>query len=209
MIIADVATPDGDARLWTDEADDPWLRLVLGHGAGGGPRSRDLAALAERLLSAGISVIRVEQPWRVAEKKIAPRPEVLDRAWLAVLDSVARDLPVAVGGRSAGARVACRTAKQVDAIAVVSLAFPLHPPGKPERSRFAELADAGVPTLVVQGARDPFGHPEEFPAGSHRVVAVPHADHALAVPKSQNQSAVLAGVAQAVRSWLVSTVSTA
>jgi hypothetical protein len=98
--------------------------------------------------------------------------------------------------------VACRTARAVGAAAVVALAFPLHPPGRPERSRWDELAGAGVPTLVVQGDRDAFGRPSEFPPGEHEVVVVPHADHGMAVPKSQDQAAALDRVVTAVTGWL-------
>ncbi|PSL06650.1 hypothetical protein CLV30_10235 [Haloactinopolyspora alba] len=207
-----VPTPVGDARLWTDEpdeADAARARLVLGHGAGGGPDAADLRALAERLPEAGVSVVRVEQPWRVAGKRVAPRPATLDEAWLVALDAVARDVPMLVGGRSAGARVACRTAEATGAAGVVALSFPLHPPGKPERSRQDELltAAAAVPTLVVQGERDTFGRPGEFPDGPYRLVAVDHADHAMAVPKAHDRDAATAAVVEAVRSFVLATVS--
>ena len=198
-----VTTPEGDARLVVDEAGGQVRgTLVLGHGAGGGIQARDLVALATTLPGSGITVVRVEQPWRLAGRRVAPAPRTLDRAWLAVLETVPREGPVAVGGRSAGARVACRTARAVGAAAVVALAFPLHPPGRPERSRWDELAGAGVPTLVVQGDRDAFGRPSEFPPGEHEVVVVPHADHGMAVPKSQDQAAALDRVVTAVTGWL-------
>lgn len=199
-----VATPAGDARLWVDEADRPWLRCVLGHGAGGGPQARDLQALADRLPSIGVSVVRVEQPWRVAGKRVAQRPAVLDQAWLAAVGTLPRDLLLVVGGRSAGARVACRTAVALDAAAVVALAFPLHPPGKPERSRLDELVTAAnaLPVLVVQGERDSFGRPEEFPPGPHRLVNIAYADHGMSVPKAHDQGAASESVVDAVQSWL-------
>jgi hypothetical protein len=192
----------GGARLWFDEAREPVLRFALGHGAGGGPEAPDLDALARRLPDAGISVVRVEQPWRVAGKRIAPRPEVLDRSWRAALESVDRRVPLALGGRSAGARVACRTAGMLGAVAVVALAFPLHPPGRPERSRLPELTAVEVPVLVVQGERDAFGRPEEFPAGRHRVVAVPFADHGMKVTRAHDAAAALDCVVRAVRDFL-------
>ncbi|MBD0293220.1 MAG: hydrolase [Jiangellaceae bacterium] len=192
-----VATPAGDARLVVSAAAEPRATLALGHGASGGIDARDLRALADGLPATGISVVRVEQPWRVAGRRVAPRPPMLDAGWLAALDAVRGDLALVVGGRSAGARVACRTAAQSGAVAVVALAFPLHPPGRPERSRLAELTGAGVPTLVVQGGRDPFGRPEEFPAGPFDLVPVPQADHGLATPM-----AVFDGIVAAVRDWL-------
>jgi uncharacterized protein len=197
-----VTTPVGDARLIIDQARRERGTLALGHGAGGGIGARDLAALASALPGEGITVVRVEQPYRVAGKKAAPVPATLDRAWRAAITAIPRNRPLAVGGRSAGARVACRTATVVGAVAAVALAFPLHPPGRPERSRVAELTGAGVPTLVVQGERDPFGRPEEFPAGPFELVAVPHADHGLAVPAAYDPQAVLADVVDTVRHWL-------
>jgi hypothetical protein len=197
-----VTTPVGDARLTVAAARSERGTLVLGHGAGGGIGARDLAALAAALPGEGITVIRVEQPWRVSDKKAAPAPATLDRGWLAAVDSVARDVPLAVGGRSAGARVACRTATDVGAVAVVALAFPLHPPGRPEKSRLAELTGAGVPTLVLQGERDSFGRPGEFPAGRFDLVPVPHADHGMAVPAAHDQRAAMTQVVDTVLNWL-------
>ncbi|MGH8825905.1 MAG: alpha/beta hydrolase family protein [Jiangellaceae bacterium] len=198
-----VATPVGDAGLIVDVASGSALgTVVLGHGAGGGIRARDLVALAGSLPESGITVVRVVQPWLLAGRRVAPAARTLDRAWLAVLETVQRDGPLAVGGRSAGARVACRTARAVGAVGVVALAFPLHPPGRPERSRWDELAGAGVPTLVVQGDHDAFGRPAEFPPGEHELVVVPHADHGMAVPKSQDQAAALDRVVTTVTGWL-------
>ena len=143
----------------------------MGHGAGGGLDGVDLVALAEHLPSHGITVARFDQPWHVAGRKIATRPPTLDAAWLAGAEHlVAGDalglagLPVFAAGHSAGARVACRTAAQVGAAGVVALSFPLHPPGKPERSRIAELLTPTVPVLVIQGDRDPFGSADEVRA---------------------------------------------
>lgn len=177
--VREVSTGVGLARVHVDEGARPRLRVVLGHGAGGGVDAPDLAALAAHLPSVGVGVWRVEQPWRVAGRRVAPAPGTLDRAWLEILAGVPRERPLVVGGRSAGARVACRTACDVHADAVVALAFPLHPPGRPDRSRADEL-DVDVPLLVVQGTRDPFGRPEEFaPSPGRSVVPVP-GDHALA-----------------------------
>ena len=177
--------------------------LVLGHGAGGGIQASDLAALARRLPDQGITVVRVEQPWRVAGKKVAPQTGTLDRVWTAVLAELAVENSLVVGGRSAGARVACRTALATGARGVVALAFPLHPPGRPDRSRADELANAGVPTLVVQGTRDSFGGPGEFPAGTE-LRPVDGADHGFRIPKSAGlpQTAALAAVATDVAAWI-------
>ncbi|MFZ0323836.1 MAG: alpha/beta family hydrolase [Actinomycetes bacterium] len=177
-------TPEGDARVHIDPAlGRRRALLVLGHGAGGGVEAADLVALARHLPNRGVTVVRVEQPWRVAGRRLAPRPAALDAAWgpaVAAAVRTAPDLPLLVGGRSAGARVACRCASKVGALAVLALAFPLHPPGRPDRSRAAELA-VGMPLLVVQGERDPFGRPEEF-AGV-QVVPIPAADHGFQVPR--------------------------
>ncbi len=150
----------GPSRLVVDEAAEPRAALWLGHGAGGGVDSPDLAALAARLPARGVTVLRYEQPWRTAGRRIAPRPATLDVAWLEAAPAVAGlvpDLPLVIGGRSAGARVACRTASNVDTAGVVCLSFPLHPPGRPEKSRLDELLFPGVPVLVLQGDRDTFG----------------------------------------------------
>ena len=204
-----VETTVGEARLWVDDAERPSARCVLGHGAGGGPDAADLETLAERLPAAGVSVIRVEQPWRLAGRRVAPRPQVLDDAWVAALEVIPRDVPLVVGGRSAGARVACRTGAATGAAGVVALSFPLHPPGKPERSRQDELLGAAevLPCLVVQGERDTFGRPEEFPAGDYDVVRVPHADHGMKVPKSHDQQAAVAAVADAVAAFVAGVVA--
>lgn len=183
--------------------------LVLGHGAGGGVEARDLVALADALPEAGISVLRVTSPWRVAGKKVATPPATLDVAWTAVLTALAGQgwlgRPLVVGGRSAGARVACRTARSTGADACLALAFPLHPPGRPEKSRSEELTGAGVPTLVVQGERDPFGGPAEFPAGT-QLLAVPQADHGFKVPARAplGQAGSLDLLVAGVRDWMAS-----
>ncbi|MFD6418420.1 alpha/beta family hydrolase [Streptomyces sp. NPDC060194] len=204
-----VSTPTGDARITWHEpsAEAPEARLVLAvsHGAGGGVEARDLQALAAALPAQGVSVALVEQPWRVAGRRLAPAPKTLDAGWRGLWPALtARGLPVVAGGRSAGARVACRTAADLGAHAVLALSFPLHPPGRPERSRADELLGAGAPTLVVQGGRDPFGRPEEFPEGPHRLVEVPHGDHGFAVPKRAplTQEEALAGLVAAVGGWL-------
>jgi uncharacterized protein len=178
--------------------DDPRAALVLGHGAGGGVEARDLVAATEAALAAGLTVALVEQPYRVAGRRAPPRAPQLDEAWTAVVaDLRAHELaglPLVVGGRSLGARVACRTAEATGAVGVLCLAFPLEPPqrgDKPRPSRLAELDVVRVPTLVVQGERDPFGIPPPGPA--RRIATVP-GDHGL--------KADLAAVGQAVRAWL-------
>lgn len=199
-----VPTPHGDARLVKDRSRTPIATLLLGHGAGGGVGSRDLEALAEVLPRNGISVVRVEQPWRVAGKKIAPRPEVLDACFVAAADKLRVRTPLVVGGRSAGARSAARTAKQLGAAGFLALAFPLHPPGHPERSRLEELEAVEVPLLVVQGERDAFGTPEEFP-DHHDLTVVPGADHGFKVPKTGvvSQEEALAIIVEATLEWVV------
>ncbi|MEW2293262.1 alpha/beta family hydrolase [Streptomyces sp. NPDC006743] len=179
-----VETEAGPARVTWHLASGARLVLAVGHGAGGGIEARDLQALAGTLPAHGVTVALVEQPWRVAGKKVAPAPKTLDTGWRGVWPALAAPgLPVVSGGRSAGARVACRTAAALGAHAVLALGFPLHPPGRPEKSRAAELLGAGVPTLVVQGGNDPFGRPQEFPEGPFELITVPHGDHGFAVPR--------------------------
>lgn len=158
--------------------------VVLGHGAGRGCDTHDLLELARALPAHGITVVLVDQPWVLAGKRVASPPASLDRAWLEVVRSLPAfglTSPLVVGGRSAGARVACRTAGALGAIGVLALAFPLHPPGRPERTRVGELLGVGVPTLVVQGDRDTFGGPDELPSRSSvlGVLGVSGADHSL------------------------------
>ncbi len=199
-----IATPVGDARVDVSAAVDRWATLVLGHGAGGGIGAADLVALANRLPAHGIEVVRVEQPWVGAGRKVAAPPPTLDRAWLAVLEHLSIDGPLLVGGRSAGARVACRTASEVGAHGVLCLAFPLHPPGRPEKSRLAELdlpAAAGLPTLVLQGTRDSFGGASDIPAAPGRlVVPIEGGDHSLRVAKAAGGSP-LAQVVEVTLQW--------
>jgi uncharacterized protein len=181
-------TPLGPARTHTTEPDDAVRgTLVLGHGAGGGVESVDLVAVARGAAAAGWRVIRVEQPWRVAGKRVAAAPPRLDEAWGIVLgqlrDGGRLEGQLVLGGRSAGARVACRTAAGQGAAGVLALAFPLHPPGRPEKSRAAELTSVAVPIVVVQGETDAMGAPEAVAAvladrASASVYAVP-GDHSL------------------------------
>jgi uncharacterized protein len=165
---------------------------VLGHGAGGGVDALDLLAARDAAHEAGMRVALVEQPWRLKGRKVAEAPLRLDAAWVDVLAEL-EGAPLVVGGRSAGARVACRTAAEVGADAVLCLAFPVHPPGRPERSRLEELSAVQVPVLVVQGDRDPFG----MPPGA---VVVPGADHGFRVAKGGQPAAPQ--VRTAVSAWL-------
>ena len=182
MTDVELETPHGPARAQLHAAAEPRAALVLGHGAGGGVGARDLVAATREALAAEVSVALVEQPYRVAGRRSpAPAPQ-LDAAWTAVVEQL-RDgplggLPLIAGGRSAGARVACRTAAATGAIGVLCLAFPLHPPGRPEKTRLAELEAVAVPVLIVQGERDPFGMPPAAPgrevariAGNHSLVS--------------------------------------
>jgi len=191
----ELETPHGPARAHVERAGEPRAALVLGHGAGGGVAARDLVAARQVALAAGVSVALVEQPYRVAGRRSpAPAPK-LDEAWIAVVERLSggelSGLALVAGGRSAGARVACRTAAATGAIGVLCLAFPLHPPGRPEKTRQAELDAVDVPVLVVQGASDPFGMPA---SGPRRTVAVLKGNHSL--------SSDVAGLRAAVQEWL-------
>jgi predicted alpha/beta-hydrolase family hydrolase len=164
---AEVETPHGPARVHLDGVAEPSGALVLGHGAGGGVGAPDLVAATEAATHAGLTVALVEQPYRVAGRRSSPLAPRLDEAWLAVVaelqEGELRGLPLVAGGRSAGARVACRTAAETEAVAVLCLAFPLSPPRRsptaPPKSRQGELDAVEVPILIVQGASDPFGMP--------------------------------------------------
>ena len=205
MTTETVDTGAGPARITWLRAKKPRLVLAAGHGAGGGIEARDLQALAAALPAHGVSVALVEQPWRVAGKKLAPAPKTLDSGWRGLWPALAAPgLPVVAAGRSAGARVACRTATELGAHAVLALSFPLHPPGKPEKSRKDELLGSGVPTLVVQGGHDPFGRPAEFPPGEYEITEVPYGDHGFAVPKKADltQDQALEILTAAVTAWL-------
>lgn len=191
-MIIDVPTSLGPGRLTVSEATASKAVLWLGHGAGGGIGAADLTALAGALPARGITVVRYEQPWRVAGKKVASRPATLDVAWLEsapLVAELAAGAPLILGGRSAGARVACRTAVELGAAGVVCLAFPLHPPGRPDVSRLEELLQPTVPVLVLQGDRDTFGTAADVTSdvAGHdniRVVEVTGADHGMKVLKA-------------------------
>lgn len=181
--VVPVATPEGEGRLFLDPAAEPRALLVLGHGAGGGVTAPDLELLARRLPAIGITVVRFEQPWRTQGRRVAVPPPRLDVGWRAAITVLRAADPEPVlffGGRSAGARVAVRTADDFPVAGVVCLAFPLHLPGQPHRSRSAELTGTRVPRLVLQGSRDTFGSAEEVRAVAGpgvTVVELPGADH--------------------------------
>ncbi len=198
-----IETPHGDSRLHADRSRHPLATLVLGHGAGGGVDAPDLAALAAALPRHGISVFRIEQPWRVAGKKVAARPQALDEATTACVNAIRVRTPVVLGGRSAGARVACRLAAGLGAVGCLALSFPLHPPGRPGSTRLPELLAAGVPTLVVQGERDAFGGPDEFP-DNIELTAIPEANHSFRVPKRAllTTEDTMALIVEAVVQWV-------
>jgi predicted alpha/beta-hydrolase family hydrolase len=175
-------TPVGPAEAELARPPRPAALVVIGHGAGGGIEAPDIRAAAKGCLDAGAAVARVLQPYRVAGRRSPSPAPTLDAAWVSVVAQLRRRrglgaLPLIVAGRSSGARVACRTAHEVGAAAVFCLAFPLHPPGRPDRSRLAELETVDVPVLVVQGDRDAFGMP---PRARHRTVhVIAGADHGL------------------------------
>lgn len=208
--VVEVPTSLGTARAYVRRGSGHGGRLLLGHGAGGGVAAADLIAVAGAAHARGWAVALVEQPWRVAGRRVAVPPARLDEAWLQVvpvlLDGELADGELAdgelggggglvLGGRSAGARVACRTSAELGATGVLALAFPLHPPGRPGRSRAHEL-DVDAPLLVVQGRSDPFGSPDAVVASAAagtRVVGV-DGDHSL--------KRDLPALVEAVGAWL-------
>jgi uncharacterized protein len=193
-----IDTVAGPARVEVDDVEAPRFQLVLTHGAGGGVASADLMAARQAGLDAGGAVARVLQPYRVAGASAPGSAQRQDAAWLEVIAALRAshpDVPLIQGGRSNGARLACRTAQAAGAAAVIALAFPLHPPGKadvPEKSRAGELRSAGVPVLVINGDRDPFGVPDA--ADADRLVVLKGETHTL----SKQRAAIVSAVA----SWL-------
>ena len=212
--VVEVTTRFGPARWHVDRpTTTPRAVLALGHGAGGGVDARDLRLVASTLPEVGVAVARFEQPWRVAGRRIAEAGSRLEGAWFEAVISHPPlgegGLPLLVGGRSAGARVACRTAVSLGALGVVALAFPLHPPGRPDRSRADELP--ALPILVVQGDRDAFGDADEVNASADSrlaTVPVPGADHSLRVsrrgPITQTEADEI--VSLGVQRWVVALV---
>jgi uncharacterized protein len=201
VTVLEVDTPHGQANVHVHPADQPRAALVLGHGAAGGVTAPDLVVVTEVARSEKISVALVEQPYRVAGRRSPAPAHQLDAAWIAVVDQLLAGelggLPLVVGGRSSGARVACRTAEATGAVAVLCLAFPLQPPGRTGRpSRLPELDAVKVPMLVVQGAGDPFGIP---PAGARRKI--------VQVPGNHSLRTNLQAVTEAVQEWLPGVIS--
>jgi predicted alpha/beta-hydrolase family hydrolase len=203
-----IATPFGDGRLDSYRARRPVASLLLSHGAGRGVDTRDLEALAAALPRQGVHVHLFEQPWRVKGGKVASPPATLDIGFSTAARSLRGRVPFVVGGRSAGARSAARTASALGATGCLALAFPLHPPGRPEKSRLDELLGAGVPTLVVQGENDSFGRPDEFP-GDVDLAVVPSADHGFATPKRSgvSEAEAMEVVVESVLEWIVREVT--
>ena len=200
----EIDTPAGLARIHVDAAASAAGAVVLGHGAGGGVGARDLTAVREVALAEGLTVALVEQPYRVAGRRSPAPARQLDVAWVGVVGALRgaelSGLPLVVAGRSSGARVACRTAAETGAAAVLCLAFPLLPPrrasAKPAVSRQPELDAVDVPTLVVQGTGDPFGMPA--PGPRRRIVEV-KGNHSL--------SSDLPALREAVREWLTTVLA--
>jgi uncharacterized protein len=193
--VIEIDTPHGTARAHVSKVRGAAGAVVLGHGAGGGVSAPDLLAVAEVAQAEKLSVALVEQPYRVAGRRSPAPAAQLDAAWIAVVEDLEakalKGLPIVCGGRSAGARVACRTATDTGAVAILCLAFPLHPPGRPTASRLEELDAVSVPVFVVQGASDPFGMP---PPGPSRTVVTIAGNHSL---RSNRE-----GLRTAVRNWL-------
>jgi predicted alpha/beta-hydrolase family hydrolase len=200
MTTIEIDTPHGPARAHVTKVRGARGALVLGHGAGGGVGARDLKAAAEAARDQGFSVALVEQPYRVAGRRSPAPAAQLDAAWTAVVAALRRGalrgLPLIAGGRSSGARVACRTAEATGAVGVLCLAFPVHPPGRPEKTRLAELDGVAVPVLVIQGESDPFGMP---PDGPNRTVVKVRGNHSLSSEIVALRTAVGEWVAAQVR----------
>jgi predicted alpha/beta-hydrolase family hydrolase len=183
MTALPIETAHGPARVYLHCAEEGVAVLMLGHGAGGGLEAKDLVAVTRAARAAGVHVALVEQPYRVAGRRAPAPANQLDTAWLTIADELLErfdSLPLVFGGRSSGARVACRTASAGQAVAVLCLAFPEHPPGRPEKTRQPEFDAVDVPTLVIQGEHDPFGRPKPGP----------------------HQELVLATVSRAATEWL-------
>src|SRR5580700_3983391 len=196
-----IATPVGSARVdWYPAQDSQRTAVVLGHGTATGVEARDLQALARALPRLGYTVVLVTQPYRVESNYEVADEASLDCAWTAIWPSVtALAVSVVSGGRSAGSQVACRTARALGADAVLALAYPLLGPGSAE-----ELLRTGKPTLVVQGGRDPFGRPDQFPPlpPDIELVAIPAANHMLVSEAPGAEIGSLQQMTDAVIEWL-------
>ncbi|GLY34899.1 alpha/beta hydrolase [Amycolatopsis sp. NBRC 101858] len=194
MTALKIDTAHGLARVYLHCAEEGTAVLMLGHGAGGGLGAKDLVAVTRAAQAAGVHVALVEQPYKVAGRRAPAPANQLDAAWLTIADELSErfdGLPFVFGGRSSGARVACRTATAGQAVAVLCLAFPEHPPGRPEKTRQPEFDAVEVPTLVIQGERDPFGRPK---VGAHQELVLVDGDH--------NLGKDLETVSRAATEWL-------
>ncbi len=199
-----IDTPHGEGRLVTFRARRPVATVLLSHGAGAGIETADLQTLAQNLPRNDVTVTLFEQPWRRAGRKVATSPASLDEGLRAAASAMRTRTRLVVGGRSAGARSAARTARSLGGSGCLCLSFPLHPPGRPESSRVDELLGVRLPTLVIQGERDPMGRPEEFPAGVEMTV-VPNGDHSLRVPArgEVSQEEALGIVVESTLEWII------
>lgn len=202
-----VTTDAGEARITWVTSPAPRLVLAVGHGAGGGIEARDLKALAAALPGHGVTVALVEQPWRVAGKKVAPAPKTLDTGWRGLWPALAAPgLPVVSGGRSAGARVACRTATELGAAAVLALSFPLHPRASPRSPAPTNCSAPECPPWWCRAATTRSSKPDEFPPGPYALAEVDHGDHGFAVPKRSGatEEQTMRVVTDAVAGWIAS-----
>jgi hypothetical protein len=196
--VEEIMTAAGPAHVVLEQPERPRFLVLLTHGAGGSPDTADVLAVRDAARALGAATALVTQPYRVRGGRAPGSAPKQDAAWVQLVDALRRETarrgapPLVQCGRSNGARVACRTAREVGAAGVIALAFPLHPPGQPAKSRDQELRGAGVSVLVVNGDRDPFGVPE--PDELTNVVVLPGETHAL----SKHPAAI--GVA--VTDWL-------
>jgi predicted alpha/beta-hydrolase family hydrolase len=181
--LVEIETSGGPAHveLTIPEAGASFL-VTATHGAGGTPDTADVVAVKDAAERLGAATALVTQPYRMRGARAPGSAPKQDQAWIELTGALLKltgGVPLIQCGRSNGARVVCRTAQAVGATGAIALAFPLHPPGHPEKSRAGELAAAGVPVLVVNGDRDPFGIPEEEKENI-RVMVLPGETHSLA-----------------------------
>jgi hypothetical protein len=197
--VEEIMTIAGPARVLLEQPQRPVFLAVLTHGAGGTPDTADVLAVRDAARALGAATALVTQPYRVRGARAPGSAARQDAAWSEIIAALLREtagpsgpLPLVQGGRSNGARVVCRTAREVGAAGVIALAFPLHPPGQPGKSRDSELRAAGTSVLVINGERDPFGVPE--PDEKTNVLVIPGETHTLARRT--------AAIGDAVTAWL-------